>query len=142
MGRTAKFGDSEWGLASDSNVGERGVDGAGEVVVGVIVAHTLFGKEVKGEKFGDMDTGGVAGVKFGDAGVFGSKVGKLGDAAGCFVFSGIFGRKLGDVAKESVRLAGRDRPVAGASAGDVDGSVVGVDAHVVLRHTSSPSLQS
>lgn len=106
----------------------------------MVVADTLYGKQVKGEKFGDVDTGGMTGVKFGDAGVFGSKVGKLGDAASCFVFSGIFGRKLGDVAKESVRLAGRDKPVAGT--GGVEGSVVGVGARVVSRHTSSPSLQS
>ena len=66
----------------------------------------------------------------------------MGETDFCFV--GILGRKLGDVAKESVRFGGRERLVGVDVGTNVAGACgEGEGARVVLGHTSSPSsLQS
>lgn len=123
-----KLGEAEVGAANGGKFGDIDV---------VATAEAKFGDVATGAKFGDRD---VEDVKFGEAGATEVTTAMSGDTD----FIGIQGRKLGDVAKESVRFAGvcdvankADRFGEGIGRFEAGVSCVQVSGHCV---SASPSI--
>lgn len=130
-----KLGD----MAVEVKFGEEAVE-AVEVELGDVDAEVKFGDAAAGAKFGDTQTGSDVGAKFGEAG---PALEKFGDReTGAEVRSnGLFditGRKLGDVAKESVRFACAVAKRAWKSGDEEPVTDLVVVSTEVLGHTASP----